>query len=63
MRYIGLLNEDGDIIEEGFGLDNVDATAMLGRQLVSGERSIVGQGETEDEARENALEWCIISVH
>lgn len=54
MRYIGLLNDDGSIREEGFGPDNVDFTAIIGRPPQPGDRWIDGKGSDEESARKDA---------
>lgn len=61
MRYIGLLGDDGGIIEEGFGPDNVDFTAIIGREPKPGDRWIDGKGSTEEEARQDAIESAHVS--
>jgi hypothetical protein len=38
MRYIGILNDDSKIVEEGFGPDDCDFTAIIGRPPASGKR-------------------------
>lgn len=54
MRYFGLLDENGNVIEEGFCPDNCDFTTAMGRPPKSGDRWIDGQGENEAAAREDA---------
>ena len=54
MRYIGMLNKNGEIVEEGFGQDNMDFTAIIGRPSKPGDRWVEGRGNDEDAAREAA---------
>ena len=50
MRWIGILNDDGKITEEGTCPDNCDIVTALGRETEKGERYIDGKGITEEEA-------------
>jgi hypothetical protein len=61
MRYIGLLNEDGTVVEEGYGPHNADFTAIIGRPAQPGDRWIDGKGDSEEAAKEAAMEWPYVT--
>ena len=54
MRWIGVIDDDGQVTEEGTCPDHCDVVTALGRQLERGERYIDGKGKTAAEAQENS---------
>ena len=52
MRFFGIIDEEGDVIESGFAPDNCGITTALGREVKKGERYITGQGQDELSAME-----------
>jgi len=54
MRYIGLLDDDGRIIEEGYCPDNCDFTTAMGRPPKDGDKWIDGKGSDEESAKADA---------
>lgn len=54
MRWIEILNDDGEEIEDGTCPDNCDFTAAFGREPQPGERFIDGKGHDEEAAKADA---------
>ena len=54
MRWIGILNDEGEIVEEGTCPDNCDYTTAIGRPPKVGDRYLDGKGFDVDAAKADA---------
>lgn len=62
MKFYGILNSDGEIIEKGFCDDNCGIITALGYYPEAGARYVAGKGATEEDAVEAARDCFPITI-